>query len=207
MLRAYCKEFEKDWDDGTPLLLFAAREVTQESLCFSPAELVFGHTVRGPLKMLKEKWLTNQSPPTNLLDVVCNFRSKLAKACDLAKQNLGKAQVKMKGWYDKKARHRVFSPGDKVLVLLPLTGSTLPAQFTGPYVIDHQIGECDYLVKTPDRKRKTRLCHVNLLKPYCERNQSMLSDVKTVAVLNTSIHVGEDTCYVCSRGLRGRERG
>lgn len=27
MLRAYCREFEKDWDDGTPLLLFAAREV------------------------------------------------------------------------------------------------------------------------------------------------------------------------------------
>lgn len=37
MLRMYRKEFEKDWDDGTPLLLFAATEVTQESLGFSPA--------------------------------------------------------------------------------------------------------------------------------------------------------------------------
>lgn len=196
MLRAYCKEFEKDWDDGTPLLLFAAREVTQESLGFSPAELVFGHTVRGPLKMLKEKWLSNQSHSTNLLDFVSNFRSKLTKACDLARQKLGEAQGKMKGWYDKKAKHRVFSPGDKVLVLLPLTGSTLQAQYSGPYVIDHRVGECDYLVKTPDRKRKTRLCHVNLLKPYCERNQTMFADVKTVAVLNTSIHVGEATDVV-----------
>ena len=81
-------------------------------------------------------------------------------------------------------------------MLLPLTGSTLQAQYSGPYVIDRQVGECDYLVKTPDRKRKMRLCHVNLLKPYCERNQPMFSDVKTVAVLNTSIHVGEDTDVV-----------
>ena len=51
MLRAYCKEFERDWDERTPLLLFAAREVTQESLGFSPAELVFGHTVRGPMNI------------------------------------------------------------------------------------------------------------------------------------------------------------
>lgn len=36
MLRAYCKEFEKDWDDGVPSLLFAAREVTQD--CTRPFE-------------------------------------------------------------------------------------------------------------------------------------------------------------------------
>ena len=146
--------------------------------------------------MLKEKWLTNQSPPTNLLDFVCNFQSKLTKACDLAKQNLEKAQAKMKGWYDRRTRHRVFSPGDKVLLLLPFTSSTLQAQYSGPYMIDHQVGECDYLGKTPDHKRKMRLCHVNLLKLYCERNQTMLSDVESVVVLNTSIHVGEDTVVV-----------
>ena len=40
--------FERDWDDGIPLLLFAVREVTQETLGFSQSELVFVHTVRGP---------------------------------------------------------------------------------------------------------------------------------------------------------------
>lgn len=49
MLRAYCLEVQKDWDEGVALL-FAVREVVQESLGFSPAELVFGHTVRGPLE-------------------------------------------------------------------------------------------------------------------------------------------------------------
>ncbi len=53
MLRKYCMETNKDWDEGIPLVLFAVRESVQESLGFSPAEMVFGHTVQGPLKVLK----------------------------------------------------------------------------------------------------------------------------------------------------------
>ena len=48
-------DMEKDWDEGIHLLLFAVRESVQESLGFSPFELVFGHTLREPLKHLKEK--------------------------------------------------------------------------------------------------------------------------------------------------------
>ncbi len=48
MLRAYCLDTGKEWVEGLPMLLFAVRETMQESLGFSPAELVFGHTVRGP---------------------------------------------------------------------------------------------------------------------------------------------------------------
>ena len=48
MIRTYCFDFPKDWDEGVHLLLFAARESVQESLGFSPFELVFGHQVRGP---------------------------------------------------------------------------------------------------------------------------------------------------------------
>lgn len=38
-----------------PLLVFAVRETPQESLGFSPCDLVFGHTVRSPLGLFKEK--------------------------------------------------------------------------------------------------------------------------------------------------------
>ncbi len=50
MLPAYCLEFEKEWDDGVHLLLFAAQEVVQESTGFSPADLVFAHNVQWSLK-------------------------------------------------------------------------------------------------------------------------------------------------------------
>ena len=56
MIRSYCFDTEKDWDEGIHLLLFAVRESVQESLGFSPFELVFGHTVCGPLKLLKENF-------------------------------------------------------------------------------------------------------------------------------------------------------
>ena len=52
---------EKCWDKGIHLLLFASRESVQESLDFSPFELVFGHTVRGPLKLFKEKFLSDSN--------------------------------------------------------------------------------------------------------------------------------------------------
>ncbi len=58
MLRKYCMDTGNDWDEGTPLVLFAVREAVQDSLGFSPADLVFGHSVRGPLKMLKEDMLS-----------------------------------------------------------------------------------------------------------------------------------------------------
>ena len=48
-IRSYSFDTEKDWDDGIHLLLFAVRESVQESLGFSHFELVFGHSVRGPL--------------------------------------------------------------------------------------------------------------------------------------------------------------
>lgn len=47
-LRKYCMETGNEWDEGVPLVLFALREARQESLGFSPSELVFGHNVRGP---------------------------------------------------------------------------------------------------------------------------------------------------------------
>lgn len=45
MLHAYCCEFEKDWYNGLHLILFAVREVVQESLGFNPSELAFAHFV------------------------------------------------------------------------------------------------------------------------------------------------------------------
>ena len=82
MIRTYCLDNEREWDDGISLLLFAVRESVQESLGFSPFELVFGHSVCGPLKLLKEYWLAKNTESLNLLDYVSKFRDKLKKACE-----------------------------------------------------------------------------------------------------------------------------
>ncbi|XP_077940982.1 uncharacterized protein LOC144385285 isoform X1 [Gasterosteus aculeatus] len=166
-LRKYCTETGKEWDDGVPLVLFAVREARQDSLGFSPAELVFGHDVRGPLKMLKEEFLDRGlSAKTNVLELVSRTRERLRDACNTAKEALSLSQKKMKKRFDTKAVVRRFLPGDKVLVLFPIHGTTLSARFSGPYVIKGKLNETNYILYTPERRRKTRVCHINMLKPY-----------------------------------------
>lgn len=172
MLRKYCMDTGRDWDEGIPLVLFTVRETIQESLGFSPAELVFGHTVRGPLKLLKDQMLNvDLSPKTNVLTYVSRFRERLYTACAFAKESLAASQSDMKRQYDKRAVQRSFQPGEQVLVLLPVSGSALSARFSGPYVVKRKLSETDYVINTPDRKRTTRVCHINMLKKYHVRDQ------------------------------------
>ena len=85
MLREYCHDTGRDWDEGVHFTLFAIREAKQESLGFSPAELVFGHSVRGPLKVLKEPFLCNVSPQTTVQNFVSRCKERLRHASALAK--------------------------------------------------------------------------------------------------------------------------
>ena len=80
MIRSYCFDTEKDLDEGIHLLLFAVRESVQESHGFRPFELVFGHTVHGPLKLLKEKFLSDDDSSLNLLQYVSDFQKQTIKS-------------------------------------------------------------------------------------------------------------------------------
>jgi len=190
MLRAYCLQEEKEWDEGIPLLLFSVRESVQESLGFSPFELVFGHTPRGPLKLLKEVWLAEDSCDS-LLTHISDVRDRLRKANDMAQQKLKESQGKMKTWYDRKARQRTLQPGDQALVLLPIHGSPLQARYCGPYTVEKKTSDVDYVINTPGRRKSTRLCHVNMLKPYHSSDNSV--SCRPVAnVTHVNSHPSED---------------
>ena len=95
MLKKYRLENEKDWDEGVHFALFAARDAVQDSLGFSPFELIFGHSVKGPMNLLKEKWLA-ENTQNNLLDYVSDFKERIFSAVKMAKENLKSSQIKMK---------------------------------------------------------------------------------------------------------------
>ena len=182
MIRSYCFDTEKDWDEGIHLLLFAVRESVQESLGFSPFELVFGHSVGGPLKLLKEKFLSNDETPLNLLQYVSDFRNRLSRACEVARSNLKTSQGKMKARYDNHVIDRKFKPGDKVLALLPIPGRPLQARYFGPYTIDKKTSDLNYIINTPGRRKNKQMCHVNMLKEYFDGDSSIS---KPITVVNT----------------------
>ena len=59
MLKKMCTDKPKDRNHYVASLLFAYREVPQASLGLSPFEMLYGRTVRGSMKILKELW-TNE---------------------------------------------------------------------------------------------------------------------------------------------------
>ena len=118
MLRRMCAERPKDWDRYLRLLLFAVREVPQESLGFSPFELLYGRNVRCPMAFLRELWTdeVEDKEVRSTYDDVINLRKRLKHTCELAMKNLQKVQGEQKAYYDRRAKPCSFKVGDKVLV-------------------------------------------------------------------------------------------
>ena len=62
---------------------------------------MFGHSPRGPLKLLKEVQLAEEDSD-GLLTRISDVQDRLRRANDLAQQKLKDSQGKMKTWYDRK---------------------------------------------------------------------------------------------------------
>lgn len=60
---------EGHWEEGLPWLMLLAGEVVQESIGFSPNELVFGHTVRSPLAILSDQGAGPSQEPIRLCEL------------------------------------------------------------------------------------------------------------------------------------------
>ena len=123
MLQKFVSRNQKDWDQYLPYLLFAYREVPQETTGFSPFELLFGRRVRGPLDVLKEVWTGDRGTAVPVATHVVEIRERLAEMTQLVSENAAKSQQKQRRYYDQGAKSRRFEVGDQVLVLLPTAAS------------------------------------------------------------------------------------
>ena len=144
-------------------------------------------TIR-PLLLLKEKWLDEDPEKISVLKYVATFKDRLFRAGQMAKRNIQESQSKMKVWYDRKAKSRCFEPGDRVLVLFPVVGNPLQAKYSGPYKVVKKISDTNYLVKTPDRRKETQVCHINMLKAYHEKPKPELVTLNNRLGLESPTH-------------------
>ncbi|KAK7097858.1 hypothetical protein V1264_004777 [Littorina saxatilis] len=167
-LKKLCSEQPRQWHRYINALLFAYREVPQESTGFSPFELMYGRTVRGPMQILKELWTKDVDTPEvkNSYQYVFELREKLEETLEISRENLRKSQDSGKHYYDRKAVNRKFTPGNKVLILLPTDHNKLLMQWKGPYEVEAVVGINDYKVNVG---KKSKIYHANLLKLYVER--------------------------------------
>ena len=177
MLKKMCQERPRDWDRYLPAVLFAYREVPQASTGFSPFEMLYGRTVKGPMQLLKELWTREDdaSEVRNTYQYVLELRNRLEDTCQLARESLRAAQGRQKHFYDKKAKNRHFQVGQKVLVLLPTDNNKLTLQWRGPFEVKEVVNRMDYKVEV---KGKIKVYRANLLKRYYEREVDLAGVAK-----------------------------
>ena len=154
MLRKFVSENNHNWDKDLPYLLFAYREVPQASTGFSPFELLYGRSVRGPLDVLKESWTASTRADDSVVSHLLDIRDRLAHYTELVAENLTDVQKKQKQWYDRTARSRKFAVSDQVLVLLPTSRNKLLAQWEGPYPITRVLDPVNFEVNMFDKRKK-----------------------------------------------------
>ena len=57
----------------------------------------------------------------------------------------------------------------------------MQARYYGPYTVDKQISDVNYIVNTPGRRKQIQLCHVNMLKQYIDRDSSSVTPISVVS--------------------------
>lgn len=154
------------------MLLFAYREVPQESTGFAPFELLFGHDVRGPMFVLKSHWLNDTSESIPVSNYVTEVRERLKTSTYLAQDNVAKAQSRQRKYYNKSARNVNYHEGSLVLVMTPIGINKNKAKWLGPFEVIRKQGPVNYVIRVNDSEKTY---HVNLLKPYYERQSGTTS--------------------------------
>ncbi|XP_041461733.1 uncharacterized protein LOC121413037 [Lytechinus variegatus] len=186
MLKRMCAENPKDWDRYITPLLFAVREAPQESMGFSPFELLYGRKVRGPLDILKELWTgeAETAETKSTYQYILDLRNRIDETCRNAHTQLQKSSERYARYYNQKAKHREFQIGDRVLLLLPTDRNKLLLQWKGPFEVVSKVSSTDYRI---DLNGKLKVFHINLLKKYHDRNNTSPSLSDTVTACSAVI--------------------
>ena len=177
MLRRVLAGENHSWDVMLPYVLFAYREVPQESTGFSPFELIYSRDVRGPLDVLKESWSSGEKEMDDILTYVMKTRERMELASELAHENLKMTQQKCKQWYDRKAREMELKEGDQVLLLLPDSTKKFQGRWQGPYEVKKRLGKVNYEIMMPERG-SSKVVHINLLKKWHQRETAFANVIK-----------------------------
>lgn len=187
MLRKVISQDGKEWDLLLPYLMFAVREVPQSSTGFSPFELLYGRQPRGILDIAKESWEEQKVPGKNIVEHVLQMKDRIEKVTPIVQAHLKMAQARQAEHYNRTAKRRTFNPGDRVMVLVPVPESKLFTHWQGPYEVIEAVGPVNYKISQPDRRKTEQIYHINLLKPWVEREVLMS---KVVTPQNGKINIG-----------------
>ena len=98
MLKRLCSENPRQWDSYINVLLFAYREVPQQSTGFAPFKLLYGRTVRGPMRILRSIWTgeEGETEARTSYQYVFELRERLEEIMKVAREELERSHRRYK---------------------------------------------------------------------------------------------------------------
>ena len=170
----------KYWDRHLRYLLFAYRDTPHCVTGFSPFDLLFGREVKGPLGLIHCSWVEGEGEVAGTNEWLVALKQQMATMSKIVSEREKLAKAKMKQYYDKAAKDKVFMAGDLVLVRKPGLRQKLGDSWDGPYEILEKISPLNYKIKPPGGSRRSQILHVNMLKKW----SSPVARIHGVAVVH-----------------------
>lgn len=128
--------------------------------------------------MVRDQWLDHEDD-LDAVDWLSTNKGRLFSAWEIAKRNLVNSEAATKQRYDQRTTPKDFQVGDLVLVCSPTVTGSLSARFIGPYPVLKKVTCTNYILSTPDRRKKQTIVHINMIKKYQGR------DIRPVTIVAT----------------------
>ena len=122
------------------------------------------------MHVLRENWVPTTEEPNDIVGYVSKVHSKIKDINEEVQENLQRAQLNQKQWYNKHTRIRMFNVGEQVLLLLSDNTSKFRLQWQGSYKVVQQVGKVTYEIEIREW-RGSKFFHINLLKKWNERQR------------------------------------
>ncbi|GBM86672.1 Retrovirus-related Pol polyprotein from transposon 412 [Araneus ventricosus] len=165
-LSLFVSRNQTDWDTHLPLFLLAYRRAVPEVTGLTPAEMLFGRTLRLPCYILFGRQSETPSSPNECMK---NLEAQLESLHTFARERIKLANKRMKNRYNSRATDRHFKEGYLVYMYNPKRrrglSPKLQQNWEGEYNIVKKLNDVVYRVqRSPNTK--TKVIHINRLALY-----------------------------------------
>ena len=199
LIAKLASEHRNSWTSYLGAVLWAVREVPNATTGLPPHLLVFGQLRSGPLAILRESWLGERELQTDVNvtaeKYLADLLVKLEVANEYANQRSKAEQNRFVRTYNRRARDKYFSVGEKCLILQKDdSSSAIFAQWKGPAEIIAIKSPHSYVVEYNGSQyhlhaNKLRKFHVRVVDVEC--NNTMYA---TPELLDQ--HAGNCSCAI-----------
>jgi hypothetical protein len=165
----------RQWHKCVPFILWALRESGNETTGLPPYTLLYGHSPRGPLHILKESWTGDKPLPPNFNKSETEYMTSLRKHLDVVRSYADNhAEFLQSAYvddYNKRSTDKSFAINEQVLVLFPDSSNKLLSRWQLGTIVDIY-SEYSYLVEFANGARKQ--VHANHLRPFVVKVNSVI---------------------------------